>query len=406
MRALVFMTAFAICALPGAAQTVALTFTGSGTSGHGATGSGTGTLTPGGTAAVSFSSTDNGNSNCDDRIQLSVKIQLTSGDTLSLLYLAPNGGNGTTILLNGSLAVTGGTGAYANLGGSGTATITGTQNADKTFTFMFTGTLNLGGPLKPVATVSQGGIVPVFSDRGTVQPGSWISIYGSALANATTQWNGDFPTSLGDVTVSINGKLGYLWFVSATQINVQAPDDTTQGCVPVVVTTPNGTVNLSVDLEPASPSLSLLDNQYVAAVILTPNKTGAYGGGTYDLAGPAGMYSFNTRPVKRGETIELFGVGFGPVTSAVPAGKAFSGASGIKGSATIGLFSKQSSLGVTPLFVGMIGAGLYQINVTIPQNAPTGNVNLNVALFPQGAGPNTQPYATTSQSVNVLIPIQ
>jgi uncharacterized protein (TIGR03437 family) len=324
------------------------------------------------------------------------------------LDLIPNGNTNkaTTIVFPGSLTVIGGTGSFANLGGSGNATINATLNPDKTFSFTFTGTVSLAGPLNPTAIVNSGGMVPVYSDQGSVQSGSWVSIYGSNLANATATWNGDFPTSLGGVTVSIDGKLGYLWFVSAGQINVQVPDDTTNGCVPVVVTTANGTVNFQLDLEPQSPSLSLLDNQYVAAVILTPNGSGAYGGGTYDLAGPTGKYSYNTRPVKRGETIELFAVGLGPTGTPVPAGKLYSGANPITNVLTVGLRTPSSTLGVQPSFTGLVSAGLYQINLTIPPNAPTGNVSISLFLNPRGAPQNSQPLATTSQDLTILIPIQ
>jgi hypothetical protein len=74
------------------------------------------------------------------------------------------------------------------------------------------------------ATINPSGVVPVYSEVPIVQPGSWISIYGSNFASTTTLWNGNFPTSLGNVSVTIDGKPGYLWFVSPGQINLQAPD--------------------------------------------------------------------------------------------------------------------------------------------------------------------------------------
>ena len=107
--------------------------------------------------------------------------------------------------LNGTLTVTGGTGTYSGKGGTGTAAIT-VQLSSKTFTFMLTGSLTLAGSVVPVATVTPSGIVPVFSDDAVVQPTSWVSIYGNNLANATTLWNGNFPTSLGGVSVTIDSK--------------------------------------------------------------------------------------------------------------------------------------------------------------------------------------------------------
>ena len=81
-------------------------------------------------------------------------------------------------------------------------------------------------------SINAGGIVPVDSTVTTIQPGEWVSIYGTNLASSTVTWNGNFPTSLGGTSVTINGKAAYLSFVSPTQINVQAPNDTATGSCP------------------------------------------------------------------------------------------------------------------------------------------------------------------------------
>ena len=50
--------------------------------------------------------------------------------------------------------------------------------------------------------ISPGGVVPLYSTVNTIQPGGWVSIYGSNLAAGTSVWNGDFPTSLGGTSVA------------------------------------------------------------------------------------------------------------------------------------------------------------------------------------------------------------
>ena len=44
-------------------------------------------------------------------------------------------------------------------------------------------------------TISTGGIVPVYGLTPTIQPGSWVSIYGTNLINgsAPATWTGNFP---------------------------------------------------------------------------------------------------------------------------------------------------------------------------------------------------------------------
>jgi uncharacterized protein (TIGR03437 family) len=217
--------------------------------------------------------------------------------------------------------------------------------------------------------ISQNGIVPVYSPNPVIQPGCWISIYGSDLASTTTLWNGDFPTSLGGTSVTIDNKPAYLWVVSPTQINLQVPDDSTTGPVSVVVATPSGTATSTVTLAPQAPSFSLLgDNKHVAAEIATPNGTGAYANGAYDLLGPTNTFSFSARPVKPGETLTLFGVGFGSTSPVVPAGKVFSSSAPTTAPVTVTIGGVSAPIS----FSGIVEAGLYQINLTLP-NAPSGD---------------------------------
>ncbi len=214
--------------------------------------------------------------------------------------------------------------------------------------------------------ISTGGVVPIYSTVPVVQPGSWVSIYGSNLGSGTFVWNGDFPTSLGGTSVIIDNKLAYLWYVNPFQINLQVPDDTTTGPVSVVVYTSSGSAASTVTLAPYGPSFCLLgDGKHVAGEILTPDGSGAYGGGTYDLVGPSGTFSYSTRPVKPGETLVLYGVGFGPSNPHVSPGQAFTGAAPT--TTPVGVTLGGVSANVA--FAGITEAGLYQFNLTVPFTA-------------------------------------
>ena len=230
-------------------------------------------------------------------------------------------------------------------------------------------------------TVPTGGVAPVYSSSTTIQPGSWVSVYGTGFATGATEWNGDFPTTLGGVTVTINGKPAYLWFVSPTQINLQAPDDSATGVVDVVITNGNGSVTAKVTLGASSPSFSLLgDAKHVAGVIATPSGTGAYGGGAYDRVGPSGVFLFNTRPVRAGEVLVLYGVGFGPTVLPVPAGAAFSGAASLQGQVVVTIGGVRAQV----LFAGLTGAGLYQVNVVVPAGLSPGDKAVQAVLLSGG----------------------
>jgi uncharacterized protein (TIGR03437 family) len=223
----------------------------------------------------------------------------------------------------------------------------------------------------PAPSITPGGVVPIYSTSTTIQPGEWVSIYGSNFASATALWNGDFPTFLGGISVTINLKPAYLWLVSPEQINLQTPDDTATGTVPVTVTTAGGTATSTVTLAQFGPSFSLLDAKHVAGIILRSDGSGAYGGGTYDIIGPTGTsLGYPTVAAKAGDPIELFGVGFGPTIPPVLAGQAYSGAAGTTNPVTLFI----NNVSVTPPFAGLSSAGLYQINLTVPAGLGTRDV--------------------------------
>jgi uncharacterized protein (TIGR03437 family) len=225
-------------------------------------------------------------------------------------------------------------------------------------------------PLLPAIT--SGGIVP-----GTVQPGEWISIYGANLASDTETWTGNFPTSLAGTSVTIDGKAAYLSFASYGQINLQTPSDTATGSVPVVVTTAAGAAKSTVTLASVSPQFFSLDGKHVAGIILRSNGSGANGGGTYDIIGPTGTsLGYQTVAAKAGDSVALFGTGFGPTNPPVAPGQAFSGAAPTANSVTLRI----NNVSVTPTFAGLSGAGLYQINLTIPAGLGTGDVSLQATV--------------------------
>ena len=109
--------------------------------------------------------------------------------------------------------------------------------------------------------------------------------------------------------------------------------------------------------------------------MLTPGSPGNSGAG-YDIIGPTGAFAYPSRPAKAGETVILFGVGFGPTNSPVPAGKAFSGSAPSTSNPTI-------TIGNQPAIVsysGIVSAGLFQFNVIIPASAGSGDQTLSASV--------------------------
>jgi uncharacterized protein (TIGR03437 family) len=217
--------------------------------------------------------------------------------------------------------------------------------------------------LSPPVSITQGGIVPIYSSATTIQPGEWVSIFGNNLASAPATWNNNFPTMLGGTTVTIDGKSAYLWYVSPMQINLQAPDDGVTGSVNVVVTTASGSATSTVTLGQFGPSFSVLDGKHVAGIIVRAD-------GSYDILGPTGTsLGYSTVAAEAGDSVELYGVGFGPTSPSVPAGQVFSSTAPTTNAVTLTI----GGTTVLPSFAGLSSAGLYQINVTIPAGIGTGD---------------------------------
>ncbi len=236
------------------------------------------------------------------------------------------------------------------------------------------------GPQAPVITPN--GIVPIYSTSTTIQPGSWVSIYGSNFVSSPVTWMGDFPTSLGGITVTINNKPAYIYFVSPGQIDVQAPDDTQTGSVTVVVANGTGaTTQSTVTLGAVGPSLCVVGSttHYVAGTVTRSDGSGTQGGGTYDFIGPNGAsLGYPTRPIKAGDIVTLWGVGFGPVSPPIAAGQVVP--ANTHGTATSDIEFQIGGITVKPSFAGITEAGLFQFNLTIPGGVGSGDVPITAMV--------------------------
>jgi uncharacterized protein (TIGR03437 family) len=236
------------------------------------------------------------------------------------------------------------------------------------YTANITAGVAIAAPVASAPVISVGGVVNAASGAAGVAPGSWIAIYGSNLATAaatldTAQLSGNvMPTTLGGVSVQIDGRAAYMGYVSSAQLNVLAPDDSGSGAVPVTVTNAAGTSNaLTATLSSVLPGLYVLNN-YVRAVRypdnVVVNGTGA-AEGSYKTSAAVGP----------GDTISLFGTGFGPTSSNLATGALFSGAYETSNPVTVTI----GDVPATVSWAGLVAAGLYQINVQVPASLPDGD---------------------------------
>ncbi len=247
--------------------------------------------------------------------------------------------------------------------------------------------------LQPAAacTLSQPVISKVQSARGFggynfFTSGSYLEITGSNLAPDTRQWLGsDFngnnaPTSVDGVSVSINGNPGFVSYISSTQVNVQAPADTSTGPVGITVANCGGT-SAPATLTRSSPAPGLL----APPADLSPYFT--VGSKQYLVAtfGPQNLFVGNAnpaapglfQPAKPNDTIWLYGIGFGDTTPAMTPGVIATGQEMLN--APVVVKFGQTSAAVTRAALYPTFVGLYFFIVTVP-NVADGDYQINVTV--------------------------
>jgi uncharacterized protein (TIGR03437 family) len=212
-------------------------------------------------------------------------------------------------------------------------------------------------------------------------PNTFISIYGTNLAYGTAAIGpddirgGGLPTLLGNlgVRVVINQILGDLYYVSPTQVNVLIPTSLVAGPATVqLVDSGLAGPPVSIMLGTAAPALFQADALDVIAT---------HGNGP--VVTPAS-------PAAKGETVVLYATGLGPTLPAAIPDQIATSAAPLANLADFRVLLNGSAVdahlilyaGVTPGF-----AGLYQINLQLPSNAPTNpeiRIGFSTVMSPAG----------------------
>ncbi len=213
-----------------------------------------------------------------------------------------------------------------------------------------------------------------FTSGQAIAPGSYIAIFGSNLSNTNDSATAAIlPLAIDLVTVSFDvpsaqlSVPGHLIFVSPSQVNVQVPWELQgQSSVQIKVSVGDGFGLafgnvVTVPLSNYSPAFFEISGQ-VAAL-------------------DSNAHAVNSaNPATRGQTIQLFVNGLGPVSNQPASGDPATASplSMCTGSATVTIGTAQVSPGFCGLASGF--AGLYQLNVTIPTSLAAGSLPITVAI--------------------------
>jgi uncharacterized protein (TIGR03437 family) len=217
--------------------------------------------------------------------------------------------------------------------------------------------LNQNGTLNAFAIAAEPGI--------PIAPGTIVQIYGSGLAGQTIAGS-TLPllTSLGGTSVIIGGIEAPLYFVSPGQINAQVPFELTAGQPYEVIVSANGALTTPQTIQSATVSPGIAE----------------YASG-YAIAQHVADSSLITdaSPAMPGEYVVVYLAGMGPTTVPVASG-AVSPTSPLAKTTDAPTITLNGEAVTVIAFSGLTPtlAGLYQIDLQVPADAPNGDLTLVV----------------------------
>ena len=219
------------------------------------------------------------------------------------------------------------------------------------------------------------------SFQAPLAPNTWASVIGGGLATTSRSWavtdfsGANLPTVIDGVTVTVNGSPAPVSYIGPSQIDFLVPANTATGTAQVQVTN-NDQISAAaaVTLLPAAPAFFwLTGNKYIAAT----HADGA-------LAGPTTLIAGATTPVMPGETIVLYGTGFGATSPAPPNNATLVAPLSLAALPTVTI----GGTAATVTYGGLIEPGVFQLNVVVPVSLPAGDAAVVATVGGQASQAN------------------
>jgi uncharacterized protein (TIGR03437 family) len=221
-----------------------------------------------------------------------------------------------------------------------------------------------GGPVAPsIAAVVNGA-----SFAPPIVVGSWATIQGSNLSSKTDTWNnfivnGKLPTTVDGVSVTVGGQSAYVYYISPSQINFIVPE-VPAGSQEVVVKNSIGT----------SPAVNATVATFGPAFFGWPDSQVVATRQDFSLAAKSGTFAgTTTTPAKPGDTIILWGTGFGPTNPSAAQGEETptNATYSTDTPPTVEIDNVAAKVYGAALAPGF--AGLYQVAIQVPESLGNGD---------------------------------
>ncbi len=233
------------------------------------------------------------------------------------------------------------------------------------------------GYLFPFPTIVANAVFNGASFVAPVAPGSLATVFGNNFSTTDTSFSAaPLPTSLNNVSVSVNGKLVPLVFAGYTQVNFQMPYETPLGTATVAVIV-NGftTATTTASITATAPGILVYgtNRAIIQNADFSLNATG--------------------NPAAVGTYVTVYVVGLGQLDNPIPTGTVapgspFSNALVVPTATINGVNAPVVFAGMSPGFVG-----LAQVDVQIP-SLPTGSYPI---VIKQGAQTSNAPLIDVTQ---------
>ena len=226
-------------------------------------------------------------------------------------------------------------------------------------------------------------------DNGTFGPGDTVA-RGDVMAILGEQFSfgpltvgtaAPLATEVGGTTVLVNGTPAPLYYSSYGQVAFQMPVDAPLGTVLVQVRRDGLTSNTAaVTVAQRAPRLLSIGTTGFGAIV------NAVDGSLPMPVGSLPGSGFATHPAKPGDTLTIYAIGLGPTNPTIgtglpaPSPPSTLAETTVKptvnfGGGPFGVSTEAAFSGLTPTY-----AGLYQVNVTIPPDAPKGTIPVSVGF--------------------------